>query len=159
MKELEAYLRQLIETYRDQSEKLREAAAVFSEAELRRPLADGKWSPHQVLAHIVAAEEHALLPRFKRILDEERPYLEDWDPERWMEQQYEADQPVETMLDRFEALREGFVPRLKQFKMEDWNRTGFHPYRGERTLLWWLEYDVHHAREHLEQLRADGAGD
>lgn len=158
MKELEAYLQQLIESYRHQTQRLRQAAARFSEPELRRPLAQGEWSPHQVLVHVVAAEEYALLPRFERILEEETPHLEDWDQDRWMDEHYQPDQPVEAILDRFETLREGFVPRLEGLEMEEWNRSGFHPYRGQRTLLWWLEYDVHHVREHLGQLGADGEG-
>lgn len=159
MKELEAYLRTLIETFRTQPDSVRTAVGELTIDELRRPHAEGEWTPHQMLAHVVAVDEFALLPRFKRILEQDRPALEDWDAEHWMREQYEPDRPAAELLDRFEALREGFVPRLTELEMDDWNRSGVHPYHGERTLLWWLEYAVHHVREYLEQMNLDVDGD
>lgn len=155
MKELRAYLRRLLDTYAAQPDMLQRAVQNFSADQLHRPIEKGEWSPHQIVAHLAAAEQEALAPRLQRILDEDHPVLADWDETQWMEEIYDPERDVEEWLAQFEGARRELMPTLNKLELRSWNRTGRHPYRGERTLLWWVEYAVHHTREHLVQLGAE----
>ncbi|MDX1601129.1 MAG: DinB family protein, partial [Anaerolineales bacterium] len=104
---------------------------------------------------VAAAEKEALAPRLRRILEEDQHSLDDWDETRWMEENYDPERDVEAWLAMFESARNDLTPRLNALELDAWNRTGRHPYRGDRTLLWWLEYAVQHTRDHLEQLGAE----
>lgn len=157
MKELEGYLERLLQSYAQQPNQLRQAVDAYSESELREPLAEGEWTPHQVLAHVAAAEQNAFAVRLRAILDRERPRLENWDETRWMKEEYVRSQPIESMLSQFERERGQVIPRLRQLELEDWSQSGRHPHQGERTLLWWLEYAVQHTRDHLRQLGLEPA--
>ncbi|MDX1600681.1 MAG: DinB family protein, partial [Anaerolineales bacterium] len=94
MKELRGYLRRLLDTYAAQPEALREATQDLSSDQLHRPPEEGEWSPHQVVAHVAAAEQEALAPRLRRILEEDQPSLDDWDETRWMEENYDPERDV-----------------------------------------------------------------
>lgn len=155
MRELESYLLGLLETYEGQPGALSEALEAFPSSELQRPLGPGEWSPHQVAAHVAAAEQYALGPRLRLILDQEHPRLVDWDESAWMAHEYNPDLPLEEWLALVEQVRDQLSPRLRDLDIKDWNRSGEHPHRGQRTLLWWLEYAVHHVRDHLRQLGAE----
>lgn len=152
MKELQGYLERLLQNYAEQPKRLRRALEPYSKNELRQPLAEGEWSPHQVLAHVAAAEQRAFAVRLRAIMDEERPRLKNWDETRWMEDEYDRSTGIEAMLSEFEQERCELEPRLRALELEDWSQTGRHPHHGERTLLWWLEYAVQHTRDHLRQL-------
>ena len=155
MKELRAYLRRLLETYEAQPETLRRAIQDYSTERLNSPIEEGEWSPHQIVAHVAAAEQEALGPRLRRILEEDRPSLDNWDEGRWMQENYDPERDIKAWLAQFESVRGELAPMLNTLELPAWNRTGTHPYKGERTLLWWLEYAVQHTRDHLDQLGAE----
>ncbi len=149
------YRDRLLARYRSQAEDLREVMAGFPAKAAGEPLKPGEWTPHQVLAHVWAAEEFALAPRVQRILTEESPYLENWDEAAWMAERYDSELPVERLLDGFEAQRLEKGSLLEAASPEAWSRTGRHPLRGVRTLQWWVEYAIDHVDDHLGQLRGN----
>ena len=158
MEELKEYLAGIVSAFERQPAELERALAAVGPKELHAPLEPGGWSAHQVLAHTVAVDGQALLPRLLRILDEERPQLPDWDGDGWMQSAYDAQAQVEAMLAEFSQGRQSVAARLASVDGQTWNRTGVHPLRGERTLLWWLEYSVDHVRQHLEQIGQHDVG-
>jgi hypothetical protein len=136
---------------------LAQRLAEIGRERLTKPLAAGEWSPHQVLAHVEAVDSQALQPRLLRIVEEERPNLPNWDEGHWMKDDYEGTEPVEDFLTRLGEGRERVLQPLAELPLTEWNRSGIHPLWGERTLLWWLEYSVHHTEEHLHQLGSGSA--
>jgi hypothetical protein len=154
MEELKEYLEGLIALFGAQPSAFQARMDRFDSDAIHRPLEPGGWSPHQVMAHVLASESQALLPRIGRILDENEPELPDWDETGWMANAYSPDRPLAEMMVEYAAARQVVADRLVDTPMEDWNRVGFHPARGRRTALWWLEYTVAHAKDHLAQLAA-----
>lgn len=153
MDELRDYLKGLHEEHLSQAVELRAAMARIPTGRLQSPIRPGEWSPHKILTHVVAAAEHALAPRLFRILAEEQPDLPDWDQDRWMEDNYDPAVPIDDLLAAFELGQAQVSDRLANVDFPDWNRSGRHPLRGQRTLLWWFEYLVGHNKEHIQQLQ------
>lgn len=152
--ELHGYISGLLDEFRAQPGRFLALISDMEPAARRRPLAPGEWSAHQVVAHVVATDEEALLPRLRRIQEEERPQLPNWDEELWMERDYDPEADLSELLARWQRARQEQAQALEGAESTVWNRAGIHPVQRERTLLWWLEYAAAHAKEHLEQLGA-----
>jgi hypothetical protein len=150
---LARYREQLIARYAEQRVALRDAMQSWQESQLHSPVAPGEWSPHQILAHVAAADVYAFVPRLKRIAAEENPELQSWDEGAWMDADYDPETSAESWLGSFEAARREGLDLIKGLAEDGWSRTGRHPSQGERTLQWWLEYSVNHVDDHLNQLR------
>ncbi|MFP3855288.1 MAG: DinB family protein, partial [Anaerolineales bacterium] len=108
--------------------------------------------------HVMAADRHALLPRLRLIMNEDQPALPNWDEAAWMAQTYDNSEALGPELESWHKAREGLAQKFSELELSNWNRSGSHPLRGERTLLWWLEYCVHHTRDHWLQLQKILAG-
>ncbi len=59
--------------------------------------ADG-WSIHQIAAHTRDVEKMVYGWRVRRTLEDENPLFENFDGEAWMAEHYQADEPMETIL-------------------------------------------------------------
>ena len=151
---LARYRQGLIERYANQVGELRAAVHARDASELHSALGEGEWSPHQVLAHVAAADSLAFVPRLKRIASENHPELPSWDEGAWMDTEYDTEVEVDALLEMFDAARREGLDLIRDLAEDDWNRTGRHPSQGDRTLQWWLEYSVSHADDHLNQLSA-----
>jgi hypothetical protein len=151
MRELDVYRQQLLKLYIQQLDELSAKIEPLSDR-LNKALAPGEWSPHQVLAHVEAAERLAFDPRVHRILSEEVPVLENWDEAAWMEGEYDVSMPVSQLLDSVRSLRLANSEILNDLSSQEWSRAGKHPLRGDRTLQYWVEYAVAHVEDHLNQL-------
>jgi hypothetical protein len=152
MDELHDYINELVNRFQNQPEEWLAQADAIDSDQLRQVPPGQLWSPHQVITHVMAADEFALLPRLTRILVEDQPELPNWDEETWMAENYDPSQPLDPALKTWRKNRQDLAEQLAALDMTGWNRTGLHPFHGERTLLWWLEYSVGHVRNHEEQL-------
>jgi hypothetical protein len=152
MTELAEYRSRLIARYAGQAQELSGLIAGLSSESITRELEPGGWSTHQVVTHIRDVEAQAFVPRVSRILEEDSPKLQSFDPEVWMDQHYDSQEALSSILNEIQALRSTASKLIQPLAGEDWNRTGVHPSFGTRTLQWWIEYAVSHFDEHLEQL-------
>lgn len=158
MEEVTRYRQDLMARYGEQPIWLRERIQAYTKEGQHVPLGDGEWTPHQVLAHVVAAETEAMLPRLRRIASEVDPFLETWDETGWMAEQYDDTVETGALLAGFDRLRQQGQTLLAGLSGEDWSRTGRHGSQGTRTLQWWLEYTVAHVDDHLSQLDSAAEG-
>lgn len=152
MKELREYQARLMNRLWAQPGELRQSLSAFKPNELLEPLEEGGWSAHQIVAHLCHVEWGAFLPRFDRILKDNNPFLANFDETAWMETYYDPEVPIEELLKDFDSVRQSARDLLEEATPDKMSRTGRHPYQGERTLQWWIEYAVAHADEHLKQL-------
>jgi uncharacterized damage-inducible protein DinB len=152
MKELREYQARLVKRLWEQPQELRKIVEAFKPDEWLAPLEDEGWSVHQVVAHLCHVEWAAFLPRFDRILKDDNPTLANFDETGWMETNYDSEVPMEELLQDFENVRQSAKDLLEGITPEQLNRTGLHPFQGERTLQWWMEYTAAHAEEHLNQI-------
>ncbi|MDW8326095.1 MAG: DinB family protein [Anaerolineales bacterium] len=113
---------------------------------------------HQIAAHVRDAEALAFWPRIRRILSEESPHLEAFPEYRWAtDKTYHPEEPLQHIIAAFARTRAEALATLKNLNTEDWSRTGFHPPSGLRTVQWWVERMLNHARDHLEAIRQAGS--
>jgi len=97
-------------------------------------------------------EAQAFYIRLQRILDEVEPFLPLFDDKKWMEEHYDPGEPPEDILAQYIALRNEELAWLKNLSIQDWNRTGRHPWWGRRALQWWVEQVLRFSEEHLQRL-------
>jgi hypothetical protein len=152
MKELREYQTRLVKRLWEQPQDLRKVVEAYEANEWLAPLEDEGWSVHQVVAHLCHVEWGAFLPRFKRILEDNNPILANFDESGWMETNYDPEVPMEELLQDFVNVRQSAKDLLDGVQPEQLSRTGQHPFQGERTLQWWMEYAAAHADEHLKQI-------
>jgi hypothetical protein len=130
--------------------------AALPESAWHRPRGPAGRSLHQLVAHVRDLETMAFLPRLRRILNEDRPVLEPFPSHDWSDGDYWPGEPMTNILAGWAQARAEMLDLLPAASQTAWNRTGFHPPSGQRTLQWWAERIHNHAREHL--LDAGAAG-
>lgn len=106
---------------------------------------------HQLLAHLRDMEVLAIGPRVRRILAEETPYLEPFASHLWSVTDQPAT-PPDHLLTELAQARRVLLAEVAHLPVEAWNRTGFHPPSGSRTLQWWVERAYTHLDGHLREL-------
>ena len=138
---------------------LERAVAGLSPSRLRtRPRPDD-WSAKEVMAHLFKVERDVFLPRLRRIVNEERPVFEPFDPDAWARERDHREGDFGEELAAFAAARRETVALIRSAPPAAADRIGLSGYFGPVTFGQFATHVVDHDREHLTQLRADvGAG-
>lgn len=154
MKELLEYRARLLK-------RLAEAAAEFREACLAvsdpfAPLGDG-WNVHQIAAHTRDVQRLVYGLRARRTIEEENPLFENFDGDAYMQEHYNAGEPLGELLDGFVADVTALVERLQALPAEAWSRESRHATLGSGfTLQRWVERALAHVEEHLQTVKQAG---
>ncbi len=129
----------------------------LSDDELRRRPAPEEWSILAVCCHLRDAAQIEGM-RIRRLLEEENPTLDPYDPEALArERNYQDDDPgrVRTAVRAFWG---GLAYQLEGLSEEEWQRGGLHPESGPEsgpvTVHSRAELMAESARLQLEQVRA-----
>ncbi|MCA0455341.1 MAG: DinB family protein [Chloroflexi bacterium] len=109
--------------------------------------AHGEWNMHQLLAHILMAQE-LLTERIELMLAEDNPNLAS--RAVWAQKDQEALSTGE-VLERYIDLRQQLVERLKALPAADWWRKGWHDEFGAQTVLSQATYFTRHEMSHMPQ--------
>jgi uncharacterized damage-inducible protein DinB len=134
-----------------------EVCSGTSPERMSQPLAPGKWSPVQVIQHLIGCDKEALLPRIEKMLNEEDPFLPAYDQDLWMKQHGEVHnrKPI-SLMDEYARLREKSVVLLFDLELEDWMRTGQHEENGPITIydlsVYFAKHDDHHRHQLVDFL-------
>jgi hypothetical protein len=138
---------------------VREAIAGLSEAQLRTPEREGKWSMRDVVRHLADAEL-VLAFRYRMILAHDRPAIAAYDQDLWV-QRLERDDDTATIAGDLETVRSINLRLLRAQPPEAWQRVGIHSERGEESLALLVRmaagHDVVHTRQLLRIRAAVGA--
>ncbi len=154
MKELLEYRARLLE-------RLAEAAAEFREACLAvsdpfAPLGDG-WNVHQIAVHTRDVQRLVYGLRARRTIEEENPLFENFDGDAYMQEHYNAGEPLGEVLDGFVADVMALVETLQALPAEAWSRESRHATLGSGfTLQRWVERAFAHVAEHLQTVKQAG---
>ncbi|NJC96064.1 MAG: hypothetical protein C3F07_09175 [Anaerolineales bacterium] len=152
MKELTEYRVRLIE-------KLVAAAGGFRKACLAvqdpyAPLEAGGWNVHQVAAHTRDVDKLVYGLRVRRTAQEDNPEFQNFDGDAYMAEHYDANEPLDKMLDGFVESLEAQAEMLKKLPVEAWARKSRHATLGSGfTLQTWVERNLAHIEEHLENVK------
>jgi hypothetical protein len=122
--------------------------ATFDADALRRRPAPDEWAAVEVVAHLADTEERAL-GRVRRMVAEEAPILEPFDPAALAVERGYLELDATTELRRFAALRAAHVALLEALDDAGWNRVGIHGEHGRMTVE---RYETHVAAEDVDHL-------
>jgi hypothetical protein len=111
----------------------------------------GKWSIHQIVAHL-ADNELMANARFRLILFEDSPTLVAYDQEQWMNGWVRENEPFSATLERFRVLRESTVRLVRSTPERDMRRYGTHTERGVVTVIDYVITNAGHDINHLAQI-------
>ena len=115
-----------------------------------QPLAPGKWSPAQILAHLADCEL-VFGFRLRQTVAEDAPTIQPFDQDKWARTY--SDIEAAQALAAFTALRGWNLQFLRTVLPGASSRTMNHPERGTMTFQTVIETMAGHDRNHLEQLR------
>ena len=131
--------------------ELRERVKGLAPAQLRRPEAPGKWSIHDVLAHL-ADTEVVYGWRLRLVLAQDRPTITGFDQDAWSARVRGAYPDSESAIQQIAVLREGHVALMRSLAPADWERVGLHSERGPESVALMAKLYAGHDLVHLAQI-------
>lgn len=132
--------------------RLTEITRGMSDAELRTPEAEGKWSVHDVVAHL-ADLELVYAVRLRTILSGaagEAP-LPALAQDAWVQNVHRRE-PLTELLGQFVFDRERNLALVRRLSEEERARSGKHPQYGEITIPMALKRLKNHDAKHFAQI-------
>jgi hypothetical protein len=129
--------------------RLRQFAKAIGERRINEPIAPGKWSPRQILAHLADCELGFGF-RYRQVLAEENHVTQPFDQDLWAKNYavYKAAQALET----FTVLRDWNLTLLRTVTAEQMMKAVVHPERGKMVFKTLIETSAGHDINHLQQL-------
>jgi hypothetical protein len=121
-----------------------------SDATLSHPVAPGKWSPRQILAHL-ADTEMVLGFRVRLMLGHNGVPIQGFDQDQWAEFTHYERVPAAESLERLRVSRAANISLLHTLTPEQWEHYGMHSERGRETVAhvcrMWAGHDLNHLRQ------------
>jgi hypothetical protein len=148
--------RRLIAKYREGPGEVDRALEGITEEELDFRIADGEWTPREVVHHLADSEMTSAI-RVRRLIAEEEPVIVGYDQEEFARRLY-YHRPIGGSLLAFAGARASTAAFLDELQESDWQRFGSHSeFPGPFTVTGWLEYYADHAHDHADQIRRSRA--
>jgi uncharacterized damage-inducible protein DinB len=117
----------------------------------------GEWGPRDLVAHLIDVEEIVFMSRIRRVIEEDRPFIQSIDPPERLEGSGYLAKPLAELLDELAARRERDVAWLRGLDRAALLRVGVHDVAGEVTagnfLHYWASHDLTHIRQLATMLR------
>lgn len=139
---------------------LAQATAGLTDAQLRTPEAQGKWSVIEVAQHFADSELVGSF-RFRMILAHDRPELPGYDQDDWVKQLGYRHVKLADAIGDFTVLRQANLRLFEQLAAGQLDRVMLHSERGEESLGYMRRMYAGHDLVHLRQIarirRAIGA--
>lgn len=127
------------------------AASAPVEVLRRRPF-EGKWTPVEILGHLLDCEI-VFGHRIRTVWADERPAIIGIDQDKWVAaQRYNERDPVE-LAGQFASMRAINLASYRLIPLEAYGRVGVHNERGEETIADMLGYNAGHDLWHIEQFQ------
>lgn len=145
-------LPEIVAAIRATPDRVRVLAEGLSPAQLRHRPRAGDWSMKEVMAHLLKVERDLFLPRLRRMVEEERPRFERFDPDAWAAERDHREGDFAEEGRAFAATRRETVTFLDTLPAGAAERIGFSGYFGPVTLAEYATHVVDHDLEHLSQL-------
>ncbi len=117
----------------------------------QRP-AEGEWCLTEVLCHLRDVEAEVNLPRLRKLVESENPFLEGKDTDRWAEERGYLAQDAKQALRQFIQARLELVSLLQGLDESGWERSARHAIFGPTTLRELVAIIAAHDRAHLQQV-------
>lgn len=146
-------IKKLFEEFATAPRRFFELCSGVPAIKLQRPVADGKWSPLQIIQHLVGCDKEALLPHIESMLAVDNPDLPAYDQDAWMRMHGSVnDRMAVQLIDEFARLREKSSILLFDLSLDHWLRRGQHEELGEITILDLCRNFTLHDTHHYQQI-------
>ena len=118
---------------------------------LRRRPASSRWSPLEVIGHMLDVE-WTVGWRIRTIYCDDHPTIMGMDQDRWVDTQRHQQRDPADIVDDFAALRSINLKLWRTIPVDAMHRTGRHAERGEESLALMLPLQAGHDLTHLAQI-------
>jgi FMN phosphatase YigB (HAD superfamily) len=119
----------------------------------RRAPGEGEWAPLEILCHLRDLEIEVNQPRFRRVLEEQEPFIPHADTDHLAEERDYVSQTPHLCQGSFSEARRATIDMLSGIDTADWERLGRHSLFGPTSLQELVRVVVDHDLIHLDQLR------
>ena len=135
----------------EQATALRTLTAGLTEAMMRQPEGDGKWSVIQVLEHLA---DHEIINAFRlrSTIAEDAPQLRGYDQTRWVARLHYGETDAETVLRELETARGRTLRLLQSLGPAELERVGMHAERGPESVRLNIAITAGHDILHRRQI-------
>lgn len=137
-------------TLRELPQKLRDAVAGLSDAQLDTPYREGGWTVRQVVHHVADSHANSYI-RVKLALTEDNPTIKAYDEGAWAKLP-DSGLPVDSSLAMTDAVHKRLLALYEPLSDAELQKTFRHPERGEVTLANNLALYAWHSRHHLAHI-------
>jgi hypothetical protein len=117
----------------------------------RRNPAPGEWSLTEIICHLRDVEREVNLPRFRKVLAEQNPFLAGEATDVWVKERKCAGQDGLQALVEFIAARKEVLALLEGL-VEQWSRPARHAIFGPTSLQELVGFVATHDRVHVQQV-------
>ena len=155
MKELTEYRVNLIQRLVSAAREFHNACLAVSDP--FAPLDENGWNVHQLVVHTRDVNNLVYGKRARRTAVEDNPEFQNFDGDAYMAEHYDANEPLQGLLDDFVADVESLAGMLRGLPAEAWSRESRHTTFGNGfTLQTWIERNLAHIEEHLATVKKRG---
>ena len=141
-----------LEVMAETGSRLDEIVEEHSVELLRTRPFEGKWTPNEVIGHLVDSE-WVYGYRLRLILSEDNPTILGTAQDSWVARQRHNERKPSELVETFRTLRELNLALWRRTSAADLERTGQHNERGPESLGLMLQLLAGHDLSHLEQIR------
>ncbi len=113
-----------------------------------------EWCITEVLCHLRDVESEVNLPRIRKIVEEENPFLPGMDTDPWAEERQYLRQDGVRALSAFTEARVTLLTFLEQLDSEGWKRPARHAIFGPTHLQELVAIIAEHDRIHIRQIHS-----
>ena len=117
----------------------------------RRQPAPSEWCLTEILCHLRDVEREVNLPRIRKVLADENPFLPGEATDRWVEERHCAKQDGRQALVDFITARKEVIGLLNNLQAE-WSRMARHAIFGPTSLQELVGFIAGHDRAHIQQI-------
>jgi FMN phosphatase YigB (HAD superfamily) len=110
-----------------------------------------EWCLTEILCHLRDVEREVNLPRIRKVLAEENPFVTGEAPDQWVEKRHCIEQDGRQALVDFLNARKETISLLEGLQSE-WARPARHSIFGPTTLLELVDFTARHDRIHVQQI-------
>lgn len=152
MKELEEYRRNLMDRLGETARAFRDECLAVRDP--YTPLEPGGWNVHQTAVHTRDVDKFVYGLRVRQTALEANPEFSTFDGEVYMAEHYHAQEPLSELLNGFVQSVEALIELLRALPPQAWSRVSRHTTLGSGlTLQSWVEKNLAHITEHLEEVK------
>jgi len=131
---------------------LENAVINLDEPQLLTPYREDGWTIQQLVHHVADSHMNAYI-RFKLGLTEDNPTIRPYDQVAWALLSDTEKLPINISLTLLYALHTRWYSVISDLRIEDWERTVFHPEHQKEMTLWYLlGMYAWHGRHHVAHI-------